>query len=121
MRVTELRRGETEAVIEWAHNVLGLTYPEIAGVIGTTERTIYRWRDQQVSPSPEFHEKLDRLGELRFWLETVFQDDPKKADRWIATGRILALDGQTPLSWIRRGRLDRVIEILASYHNGAFV
>ncbi|MDP9349550.1 MAG: helix-turn-helix domain-containing protein [Gemmatimonadota bacterium] len=121
MPVTELRRGDTGSVITWAHDVLGLTYPEIADIIGTTERTIYRWRDRQVSPSAEFQGKLDRLGDLRFWLDTVFHENPERAERWIATGRLIALEGQTPLAWIRRGELDRVIEVLASYHNGAFV
>jgi Protein of unknown function (DUF2384) len=57
---------------------------------------------------------------IRFWLETVFQGDWDRARAWLYT-RLLDLRGKTPMDVIRQQRLDRVIEILATAHEGAFI
>ncbi len=109
-----------ETVIEWAHDALGLTYDEIGGVLGATGRTVTRWRDRRHVPQREKEARIERLDELRFWLETVFSGDTEAADGWLRN-RLLELRGKTPLFLVKRGDLDRVIELLATYEAGAFV
>ena len=53
------------------------------------------------------------MDELRFWLDTVFAEDHEAADAWVRT-RLLELRGKTPLVLVKRGELDRVIEMLAT-------
>jgi hypothetical protein len=111
---------KAESTIEWSHDVLQLTWEEVAEILGTTSRTLQRWREQGTTPLRDNAEKAEKLDELRFWLETVFQGDLDRARVWLDT-RLLDLRGKTPMDMIRQQRLDRVIEILATAHEGAFI
>ena len=114
------RLDRTESVIEWAHDTLGLTYEEIGDAVGTTGRTVLRWRDRRHAPQRRNEAQIERLDELRFWIGTVFEEDEEAANAWLRT-RLLELRGKTPLAVVKRGNLDPVIEMLATYEAGAFV
>jgi len=114
------RLDRAESVIAWAHDTLGLTYEEIGGTIGATGRTVLRWRDRRHAPQRRNEAQIEKLDELRFWLETVFAEDREAADAWLRT-RLLELRGKTPLVMVKRSDLDAVIEMLATYEVGAFV
>jgi transcriptional regulator with XRE-family HTH domain len=107
-------------IVEWLHDELGLTYEDIGTLLGTSGRTVQRWKDQDTLPSRENLRKLEKVDELRFWLATVFGDDTERMHRWLAT-RLLDLRGRTPLEAIREGETERIIEFLATFHEGAFI
>lgn len=119
-RTKDLRTHKTEAVITWAHDRLDLTFEAIGEAMGTSKRTILRWRAGEVAPRRKNEERLARLDELRFWLLEVFGEDQEAADRWLDT-RIRDLDGKTPQEAILGGGVERVTELLATYETGAFV
>lgn len=107
-------------LVEWLHDVLGLTYEEIGALLGTSGRTVQRWKDQDTLPSRENARKLEKVDELRFWLATVFGEDTERMHRWLSK-RLLDLRGRTPAEVIRQGELERIIEFLATFHEGAFI
>lgn len=108
------------ATVEWAHDELGLTWDEIGAALGTSGRTVQRWRDQDSVPSREHAGRIEKLDEVRFWLETVFEEDTERMHRWLHR-RLLDLRGRTPLEAIRQGESDRIAEFLATKHAGAFI
>jgi hypothetical protein len=108
----------SETVI-WAHDVLGLTWEEVGVMLGTTGRTVQRWRDREVVPGREGEERLDALDELRFWIDTVFEGDAEAAQDWLRT-RLLDLRGKSPLHAIKAGEFEKISEFLATFHAGAF-
>lgn len=107
-------------IVEWLHDELGLTYEEIGALLGTSGRTVQRWKDQNTLPSRENVRKLEKVDELRFWLATVFSDDTERMHRWLSR-RLLDLRGRTPMEAIRQGETERIIELLATFHEGAFI
>lgn len=106
-------------LVEWAHDFLGLTWPEVGAMLDTTGRTVQRWREDTL-PSREADVRLDQLDELRFWLNTVFEDDDAAAEQWLRT-RLLDLRGKTPLHAIKAGRMGQIAEFLATFHTGAHI
>lgn len=102
----------------WVREHLGLEWTEIASVVSADRRTINRWRQGLSAPSPEHRDRIDDGRELRFLLETVFPD-PEARIEWLHSS-VPAIHGRTPLSLIRRGRLDDVIGVLAGIESGAF-
>lgn len=119
-RTRDLRTRKAESVVTWAHDRLDLTFEALAEAVGTSKRTVLRWRSGRTAPRRENEERLARLDELRFWLQEVFGGDREGADRWLDT-RIRDLDGKTPLEAILAGQVELVIELLATYETGAFV
>ncbi|HET9983263.1 MAG TPA: antitoxin Xre/MbcA/ParS toxin-binding domain-containing protein [Longimicrobiales bacterium] len=107
-------------VVGWAHDFLRLTWDEVGGMLGTTGRTVQRWRDHEMVPSRESEERLDAADELRFWLRTVFAGDEAAAREWLHT-RLLDLRGKTPMHAIKAGQLAKISEFLATFHSGAFI
>jgi uncharacterized protein (DUF2384 family) len=118
MRSTASRKAES--TVQWSHDVLELTWEEVADILGTTSRTLQRWREQGTTPLRENAERVEKLDELRFWLEAVFEGDWERARSWLNT-RVMDLRGKAPMELIRRRRLDKVIELLATAHEGAFI
>ncbi len=120
MSVTDLELREAERTLDWAREMLDLSMEELGRVIGTTRRTVQRWRARENFPSAEHREKLGEIGELRYWLETVFEKDVEAAHAWLTT-RLPSLQGQTPISRIRDGRIKEIVGILAAFESGAFI
>jgi hypothetical protein len=113
-------RNKAAEVVEWAHDFLGLTWEEVGATVGTTGRTVQRWRDQANVPGRESAERLDAVDELRFWIETVFEGDRDSAHEWLHT-RLVDLKGKTPMHTIKAGEVATISEFLATFHAGAFI
>lgn len=119
-RTRELRSRKAEAVVNWAHDRLGLTFADVGEAVGASKRSVLRWRSGAAAPRRENEERLSRLDELRFWLREVFGPDRGAADEWLRT-RIRELQGKTPMEAVLSGDVEDVIELLATYEAGAFV
>lgn len=111
---------KAESTVAWAHDALELRWEEVADILGTTSRTLQRWRQHGATPAREHAERVQKLDELRFWLETVFNGEGDQAREWLHT-RLLDLHGKAPMEVIRQGRLEKIIEFLATAHEGAFI
>lgn len=107
-------------VIEWARTALGMSYAEVGGAIGASERTVIRWAQQSHPPRREHRDRIERLNELRQLLATVFGDDGTAAQEWLHEP-VPMLRGRTPMSLIVKGQLDEVIGVLAGLESGAFI
>ena len=109
--------------LHWYHSELGLTWEDVAEAVGVSSRTVQRWRDLETSPSGENLEAVERLGEVRFWILTVFghpEHGIDEAREWLHT-RIVELRGKTPREALLGGKAERIIDMLATAHAGAFV
>jgi transcriptional regulator with XRE-family HTH domain len=120
MSLAEMELVEAERSLDWARETLDLSMEELGQMLGTTRRTVQRWRARESMPSSEHREKLDEIGELRFWIETVFDGNQDSAQRWLTT-HLPSLRGQTPIAQIRKGRIRKIIGILAAFESGAFI
>jgi len=116
---TDLRAQAASNVIQWAHQSLELTYPELGSVLDVSRRTVMRWAQQKNSPRSQSAAKLEDLHELKHLLEVVFPEDAE-ATKWL-NSPVPMLRGRTPLSRILSGNLSDVVEVLATLESGAFV
>ena len=108
--------------LNWYHSELAFTWEDVADAVGVSTRTLHRWRDSETSPSGDSLKAVERLDEVRFWITRVFGHpeygvDP--ATEWLHT-RIEELRGKTPREVLVAGKAERLIEILATAHTGAF-
>jgi len=109
--------------LNWYHSALGLTWEDVAEAVGISSRTIHRWRELETSPSGDSLKSIERLDEVRFWIETVFERPEygiDEAREWFHT-RVRELRGKTPREALLAGKAEQIIEILATAHAGAFV
>jgi uncharacterized protein (DUF2384 family) len=119
MSPTELEKRAASDAIGWAHESLDLGYQDIGRAVDADERTVRRWQGREVVPRGRHREKLEQLRELRHLLGVVFEEQAN-ADAWLHVS-VPAFRGRTPISLIRSGKLDAVIDVLATMEAGAFV
>lgn len=102
--------------VEQAHDLLGLTYADVARAIKADESTIHRWRAGDSEPSPIFLDRLDALGELLSELRRTVKD--KATARYWLDRAVPALGGRTPREVLLAGRLERLTALLAGFNAG---
>ena len=107
-----------EDALAWAHDEVGLTYDQIGTALQVSERTLRRWRSHDHAPRARQRELIEDLRELRHVLGDVFAD-PGLRQQWLHSPEPM-LRGRTPISFLRAGRVARVVEVLASLESGAF-
>ena len=78
-----------------------------------------RWHGREVAPRGRHRDKLEELRELRHLLAVVFESGAE-ADAWLRSS-VPAFRGRTPISLVRQGRLETVIDVLATMEAGAFL
>ena len=119
MTPTEIRKKRAAETIAWAHAQLALAYSEIGAAVDADERTVRRWEGREVAPQARHQEKLESLQELRHLLGVVFETKAE-ADEWMHSS-VPAFRGRSPQAMIRRGKLQEVIDVLATIESGAFL
>lgn len=99
-----LNRAE-QKIVEAAHDRLGLSYAEIADVLGADESSLHRWRKGGRGPASIFSRQIAALGRCLEQMHSSFSDDELRA--W-ATTKSAALDGASPKAALMAGEIDRV-------------
>jgi transcriptional regulator with XRE-family HTH domain len=117
--VTDTEAAATNEVLDWLHEALGLTWPEVARALGADRRTIDRWRRGRGAPNAEHRHSLADIHDLRQLLGLVFPDDDSSQD-WLHDP-VPFFHGDAPISLIRGGRIDDVVGVLAGAYSGAFI
>jgi hypothetical protein len=102
--------------VEQAHDLLSLTYAEVARAIKADESTLHRWRSGDSEPSPIFLDRLDALGEFLGELRRTVKD--QVAARYWLDRAVPALGGRTPREVLLAGRVERLTGLLASFNAG---
>ena len=115
----EILTRTTRATIEWASEDLDLSYDQIGSAVGADRRTIHRWRTAESRPSRAHQEQVEKLLQLRYLLGASFRDQ-KAILEWLHSP-VPAFQGRTPLSMLKEGSLDELIEALATLESGAVV
>ena len=119
MTPVELQRAVASETVTWAHDDLDLGYREIGLALEADERTVRRWAGREIAPRGHHREKLAELRELRELLAAVFEEEPA-GHAWLHSS-VRAFSGRTPISLIRRGEVEKVVEVLATIESGAFL
>ena len=109
MTPAELEKKAAAEAIAWAHEALDLGYAEIGAAVEADERTVRRWEGLEVVPR----------GRHRANLSAVFESRAE-ADAWLRSS-VPAFRGRTPISFVRQGRIETVIDVLATMEAGAFL
>lgn len=103
-----------DRVVEAAHDRLGLSYAEIADVLGADESSLHRWRKGGKGPASIFSRQIAALGRCLDQVHTAFSDDELRA--W-AAANTTALDGSSPKAALMAGEFDRVALAVYEYSN----
>jgi transcriptional regulator with XRE-family HTH domain len=101
--------------IEDAHDLLGLTYKEIAAALSANESTLHRWRAGDAEPTPVYVGRLEALGE--FVSELLGTVTREGARRWLDTA-VPDLGGETPRDLLRCGKIEPLTRILLQLNLG---
>ena len=118
-RALEMRLLAANETIDWAHDVLDLSYAAIAEAIGVDRRSLARWRAREHAPSRTHRRAMEKLRVLRFLLEAVLPDE-ETALEWLHSS-VSMLRGRSPVSLLGEGRVDEVTGVLAAMESGAAV
>ena len=98
--------------------VFGVSQAEIAQMLGTTPRTVSRWRTTSaahVRPRPAAARSLRDLARLRWLLETDL--GAERSASWLRTPNP-ALRGQAPLDALFAGEAERVLGLVTVLGEG---
>ncbi|CAN5583516.1 hypothetical protein BH24GEM3_BH24GEM3_14470 [soil metagenome] len=103
--------------VEAAHDLLGLTYREIADAIHATESTLHRWRKAEgAEPTPVFLARLEALDAFLVELGRTFRAW-EDARNWLDT-EVPYLQNRTPRQMLLAGHVDRLTGILYAINAG---
>lgn len=115
----ELEMEFAGAALGWVATALELTDPEIGHTLGVDRKTISRWRKRESAPAPEQRKRMEKLTQLKWFLENAFRT-PEIGKRWLHQS-VPALKGRTPISVLTDGDIDTVLAVLATHASGAHV
>jgi putative toxin-antitoxin system antitoxin component (TIGR02293 family) len=105
--------------VEHIERGIGLNDTELATALGSSPKTVERWRSGQTYPQHEARERLARLLALVDRLRETF-DDADAARTWLRTESFY-LGGLTPAEVLYAGRPDRVEAALEALDSGVFI
>ena len=98
---------------------MGLSEEELAGALGTSHRTVQRWRAGKAYPQQLARQRLAELLRLQQRVRETFEG-LDTVRRWFhSPSRYLG--GMTPAEAVRVGRLDRVEAALEALDSGVFL
>ncbi len=98
---------------------LGISYDDLAHVVGTDRKTVSRWLAGESFPQPANRAALDALEALVVRLDDTF-DGPEGVRLWLRS-RSGYFGGLCPLDALLRGRIDAVSAALDALDAGVFV
>lgn len=101
--------------VEDAHDVLGLTYRQIAAAMGADESTLHRWRAGDSAPRSIFLSRMDALRE--FQQELLETMSPVAARAWLQQPAP-ALDSRSPAELLDEGRIEPLTRLLIRLNLG---
>ena len=105
--------------LELLRTGFGLSDDDLAGALGTTVRTLKRWKAGSTYPQQAARQMLARLLHLQEEVQQAFEGDDA-AQRW-AHGGSRYLGGITPAEAIRAGRIDRAEAALGAFFAGIYL
>ncbi len=94
--------------------VFGISQADVARILGTTPRTVSRWRASsanRANPRPAIARSLRELARLRWLLETDLGVDATQ--HWLRAPNA-ALRGRAPLDLMLEGDCERVLGLVIS-------
>lgn len=106
--------------LDEAKRVLGLSQAELAKIIGTTPRTVSRWRStsrQHVEPNAAAARKLRDIERMAFLMESDF--GRRQSIEWLRRPS-KALRGQAPIDVMLDGDYERVLGLVLMFGQGGF-
>lgn len=98
---------------------LDITYDELAQVLGTDRKTIYRWLAEESFPQAHNRARLDELEVLVDRLDESFQTRAGSAAWMLARSGYFG--DLRPIDALLRGRIDAVHAALEALDSGVFV
>jgi uncharacterized protein (DUF2384 family) len=119
MTRTELEMEFAGKALGWVERELELTDPEIGQALGVDRKTIYRWRKRESAPAPEQRKRMEKLTQLKWFLENAFRT-PDLGKQWLHQA-VPALKGRMPISVLTEGDIDSVLSLLATHASGAHI
>jgi uncharacterized protein (DUF2384 family) len=117
--VSDRQVSAANEILDWAHDVLGLAWAEVASAVGADRRTVERWRRGLSTPDSRHRQRIADMHELRQLLEVVLPEEDSRRE-WLGNP-VPFFRGHSPISMIRGGRTDDVIGVLAGVYSGAFL
>jgi len=118
MSTAELKFLVAESTTEWAQEKLDLSIVDLADILSINRRTIQRWNRKENVPSRSHLVQLEKLSELRYLLESVF-NEYQEALKWLWSP-CPSFKGRTPISLLLKADIDPVLELLASIESGTY-
>ena len=102
--------------VEDAHDVLGLTFRQLADALGADESTVHRWRSGDSEPRSVFISRMEALHELH--TELLDAMTPEAARRWLAS-ESPGLGGRRPADFLAEGRIEPLTRLLIRLNLGS--
>lgn len=98
---------------------LGISYEQLAQVLGTDRKTVYRWLADETFPQTHNRARLDKLEALVDRLDETFKTTEGSA-AWMHS-QSGYFGGLCPIDALLRGRIDAVDAALEALDSGIFV
>ena len=105
--------------LEHLRSTLGISYEELAQVLGTDRKTVYRWLADETFPQAKNRARLDELESLVARLDESFKTQEGSAT-WMHSPSGY-FGGLRPIDALLRGRIDAVDAALEALDSGIFV
>ena len=98
---------------------IGLSEDELAQALGTSRRTLQRWRTGTAYPQQAMRQRLAELLQLYERIRETFEGPDAPRVWFHSPSRYMG--GVTPAEAVRVGRLDRAVAALEALDSGVFL
>ena len=105
--------------IQQANEILGLSFSEVAEVLGVHRRTVFRYRKLESVPSVKVQERLANIREISSLLDEAFINIAAQQE-WLHSP-VPMLGNRKPKDLIMNGDFGGIISTLAGLYSGAFI
>ena len=107
-------------VVSAARYNLNLTDEEIARLLGVESAALAECLDQPGSAGPDFRDRIHKLWDTATLISEVFSSH-EAGLAWLKKERIPTYKGKRPVDFLREGKIEPVLGLLAAYYTGAFL
>jgi transcriptional regulator with XRE-family HTH domain len=102
--------------IDEAHEMLGLTWRQLAGALGADESTLHRWRSGESEPRAVYVSRMEALKEFQTELFDAMRPEP--AREWLNI-EVPSLGGRRPIDLLMEGNIEPLTRIMMRLNMGS--
>lgn len=115
----ESRQQRVVNVLTWFKERFRLSNEDLGNAIGVERETVSSWLNRHTTPQKSNYRTIIDLKKIKQYAESIFEDT-RTIETWFEEPSDY-FELNTPLEVLLEGDVERVLDVLATFHQGGYV